>query len=596
MGAAGRFLGRLGSVVGGALAVAVFMLLASVGDAGFLGPAVGGVLVAFLGGQAIVSRLPRRAAIDQWPAVPAYVPAAPHVPGSPRQVALALAGPESRELVLSAAFGAGVALLVTVFILFGLIWSDDTEGKLLEVAQLTPIFVHPLVGMVIVAAHRSRTRSRRDLTEELFAACPTSQDTRNRGHLATAWVPAVCCVAFGFLMVGTVATQVEQTWGPFGSGQVLAILSAGVLGVGGVSLAVGLARWAPWPIAPIVAIVAIGAVTIELATAGGADEREPLRGLSTFLGDPDINYRLVAPHHLARVGWLVSLVVLVAALGLLKDRRGSRLVVLAGGAAVAAAAFAVATARPIDEADAERIAAMLLDPAAHQECLDVHGVSVCAWQGDGPLAELIAGEIAPVAAAVPTGVLDGVTFAPDATVNLADLDPEVRARLDPAAGRLRDGVLPATMGAHHETLEGARLWAALAAVGVTDDWRHGSTLVIADEARGVVAIWLATREASTGTVRNLTSYEPNPEVDHGENESRPWPSPCYAGPAPVRWAVADIGAARLLLDVPAAEVQALLDTRWAWATDPSTTTAELLAAVGLEPTAPAGALTRSTSC
>jgi hypothetical protein len=548
-------------------------------------------VLAFLGGQALYQRLPRRPVVDVWPAVPAYSPAGSRPLATRRRVALALAGPESRELSLSPAFGAGLAFCATIVILFGFIWPEDSEGNIAEVAQLVPIFVHPLVGMVIIAAHRARTRSRRDGTEELFEACPATQDTRNVAHLATAWLPAVICTAFSFLMVGLVTAQVARAWGPVEGAQVAALLSTGVLAVGGVALAVGLARWAPWTIVPIVAVVVIGFLSIRLATAGGSDQREPLRLLSTFLGDLEIDYRLVAPHYLARLGWLVSLVVLVTALGLLKDRRNPGVVAIGTVAAVAATGFALATARPIDADEARRIAAMLNDPVAHQECVGAGDLEVCTWRGDRDLAALIADEVRPVVAAVPAGTLDRYSIGAEATVDRYELDPEVFALVD---GDIDPGVLPARMGGHGDTLQAARLWVALAATGVIEDWRPGSTLSIPDEARGVVALWLAVQGADRSVVRSLTTFVPNPE--HGVDGWRPWPDPCYAGDAPVRWAVADIGATRLLLDLPPSDVQDLLDGRWAWVTDPSTTTGELLAALGLEPTAPAAELTRTASC
>jgi hypothetical protein len=64
----------------------------------------------------------------------------------------------------------------------------------------------------------------------------------------------------------------------------------------------------------------------------------------------------------------------------------------------------------------------------------------------------------------------------------------------------------------------------------------------------------------------------------------------------VRWEVTDISAVRRLLQVPEAEVLDVLHRRWTWATDPGTTTAELLAAFGIDPPDRNANLTTSESC
>jgi hypothetical protein len=581
-------LARISGTLIGVGAVA-FVLVAVTGAATGIAPVVVAVpLVAVVLWPGLRSRLPHRAVADGWVDVPAFQPAAPHAVAPSGRVALALAGPESRELALSPAFGAGIAFCLVVVVMFGLVFPDDSGGELADVAELAAIFAHPLVGMVLLAAHRARSRSVRDGTEELLEACPTSQSTRTVGHLATAWLPAALALALGAGMVLLVRSQVDVSWGGFGARQWVAILGAAVLAIGGTALGVGLGRAAPWTIVPIAVLIAIAVLTIELATAGGNDQREPLRQLSTFLGDSDVDLRFTAPHYVAHLGWLAALTAIVVLLAVLRDRRSPSLLAGVAVASVAAVGFGVAAVQPIDDADAQRIAAVLDDLPAHQSCVDAGGIDVCTFAGDEDLARAVAGEVAPVLAAAPAGAADGFSFRSGATTDRFALDPEVYALLDPPDPT----ELPVELSGHGDALQGARLWAALAATGVLDGWTRGTTRGVAHQARGVASLWLATRGAGQSATRELTSYDPAADGDVW----RPWPDPCYAGPTPVVWAVSDVMVARQLLAVDAERVEELLARRWDWVTDPTTSTNDLAIALGLEPVTPSGALTRTASC
>jgi len=585
-----RVAARVGGTLAGAAAVVVVMLIAGTGDS-----SLGAVPLLVLGlvvvlGPALAARIPRKAVADRWTPVPAFQPGAPHEPAAGGRVAAALAGAESRELGLASSFGAGLALCLTFVVLFGFVWPEDSGGYIAEVVELLPVFVHPLVGMVVLGAHRARTRSRRDGTEELFAACPASQATRTAGHLASGWLPVAVVFVFAVAMPLLVRANASPAWGPFGVRQVVTIVGACVLAAGGTALGVALARWTPWTIAPVAAVVAVGFGAAHLATVG-ANTSEPVRQLSTFLGDPEVDLRFTAPHYLARLGWLVALVAIVAVLAILKDRVSPPLV--AGGvlAIVAAGLFAVAATRPIQPADAQRIAAVLNDLPAHQECLDANGVPVCAFPGDEALARHLVSHVASVAAAAPAEALEGYSVRSAATVDRYDLDPAIFRLTERERG---PGILPAEIQVHREAEQGVRLWVALAAVGVVDDRRPNTVLDIADQARGVLALWLATRGAPAAFVDDMTSFDR--DVDAAAISSRPWPDECYAGNTPVTWAVADVSAARLLLRVPEATVAATVTAEWDRFTDPGTSTAELLAAFGLDPTAPATERTRTGGC
>jgi hypothetical protein len=441
---------------------------------------------------------------------------------------------------------------------------------------------------VVLAAHRARTRSYRDGTQELFETCPTSQSTRTLGHLLTAWVPAT--LALVFLTVQTVAfTQgVTFVYGHVGARQIAALLGAVVLCIGATALGVALARWAPWTLVPVAAVIAVGFVSTRLATSGDR-LTEPLRQLSTWLNDPDTNLRFTAPHWLAHHLWIVALVGVVATLAVLRDRR--RPAVIAAGAVfvLAALASAVVATRPVDTSDARRIAALIDEPEAHQVCVDAAGLPVCAYAGDGALADHFAAEIAPVVAAAPPGALAGWAVRHGWDVDPDDLDPEVRRLLE-VDSRDRP-IIPISLLGHDAADQGARFWVALTAVGITEDTTPGSTLNVGHQARGVIAFWLATRGVDAETAAAMTSFVDDPG-ESGSGGSRPWPDDCYAGPAPVSWALTDLDAARLLIAAPESEITELLHADWDHLTGRGTTTDELLSAAGLGPVTPREGFTR----
>jgi len=371
---------------------------------------------------------------------------------------------------------------------------------------------------------------------------------------------------------------------------VAAVLGAALLCVGATALGIALARWLPWTVVPVAAVVGVGFLAANLATRGNRTT-EPLRQLSTFLVDPELDLRLTAPHWLAHHLWILSLVAAMALLAVLRDVR-SRSVLVAGAAVLVLAAVSAAMAtRPIDAADARRIAALIDDPSM-QPCQDAGGLSVCTYAGDTELARELVAAARPVAAAAPAGALTGWSVRQSAAIDRLELDPEVRALLggEPARGQ----VLPIEFTAHPLALEGLRLWTALAAVGALDDWLPGSTRGLRGQARGTIALWLATRGADRDAQLDLTSLG-GPTRD-GRDAIRPWPDSCFAGPTPVRWAETDVAAARQMLSLPEATVRSVLHADWERFTDRATSTDDLLVALGLEPTGVHGDTPLSGQC
>jgi hypothetical protein len=584
---------RIGKLLLGGLAVLLFLGVTGTGEQGAVSPVLLGVGVVGLGWLAwgVVERR-RPATPGGWEpaAAMAFRPAGPRPPLGRTGVAGALGRVEARELTGSAAFGAGLGFSALAIFLFGWVWVGDFGGELPAMFELQPILAHPLAGMVVLAAFRARTRGRRDGVEELYDTCPASSTDRTAGHLLTAWVPVLAALVLAAVMIGLIRIGSPTTFGSVGARQAAAVLGAAVLCVGATALGVGLARWTPWTLAPVIAVVAIGVASVELATTGSRTT-EPIRQLSTWLGDPGVDVRLTAPHWIAHHVWIAALVALVTVLALLRDRRRPALLGVGLLAAAVAIGAAVAATRHIDASDARRIASLLTDPAG-QPCVDANGLAVCTFAEDADLQQVFAGVANDVSARAPTGALRGWAVRQTAGTDRSVLDPEVRALLGPEPDD--DGILPIEISGHPLALEGLRLWVGLAATGTLDGWTRGTTLGVRGQARGVVALWLATRGADPGAQLDLTSLgTPDRAARDG---SRPWPDTCAAGPAPVRWAATDVAAARQMVALPEADVRRVVHSEWARLTDRATTTDELLATLGLDPVGVQGDTPAATEC
>jgi hypothetical protein len=443
------------------------------------------------------------------------------------------------------------------------------------VIELLPIMVHPLAGMTVLAVHRARTRGRRDGAEELFATCPASAQTRNVGHLRTAWVPALTTVLFASLLLSAYLATSGIHWGPIGARQLAQVLGCVLLAVGAVALGVALARWAPWTLAPVVAVLAIGIASVQIATSGDR-ATDGSRQLSTWLTSPEVAIRFTATHWLAHDVWVLFLVAMTCVLALIRDSHHRRqlglgLTVLALGAG----AVAYVATRPLSATDIERITAMLAAPDAHQACVDA-GIPVCVYEGDDALARAFAAAVGPVVAAAPAEAVPAIRLRQGADVDRDRLDPVIVSHVPTDIG---DGALPVRMVDVRAAYDGARLWTAFGVTGITGDPRVALPVNVAGQARGVVAIWLATRGLDDNRAARLATTTQRADG----TATGPWPDSCYAGLAPVLWALSDLEAARLLLAADDADVRQLVHDRWHEFVDPSTPTDDLLVALGIPP-------------
>lgn len=229
----------------------------------------------------------------------------------------ALGRVEARQLTLSPWFTAGLGMCVVMVISFAPTY--EVSDSWWQVVDDLPFLAHPLVGMAVLAAHRSATRAERDGATELLATTPDSE-ARRPGVVASAWVPAGVVTLFSVAYLAVVGATTD-VGGRVGAAAVPTALGAIVLGAGGVVLGAALARWVRAAFAPVVAVVAIGFVSLRLAE-GSPGEYRPRMLLSTFgtsilEGAPEPTIARTWLH----VAWLVAITVVTAAVAVTGSRR-----------------------------------------------------------------------------------------------------------------------------------------------------------------------------------------------------------------------------------------------------------------------------------
>jgi len=535
-------------------------------------------------------------------------PGAEAGPPSRWRVVAALGRVEARELACSPWLAIGLGLQLFVLLASAVIYVDEDNSLWAEVTQQLVAFCHPLVGMVVVGAHAATTRDRHDGAEELFGSCPADPSTRTLALLSTSAVPVVALATFIALYVGSVAVLGDQVYGPADPDVVPGLLSALVIGAGGALLGVAVGRWVGWRLAPVVAVVAVGALSLRL----GADGQgwNSWAQLSTFPSvRPEVFQHRPTWWYLA---WLLGLTTFVAAVALARSARGEDLeggpplgrplAVGALGVGVlgvgVAAVAAVMVTRPMPPATAERIADLVARPAAHQTCTDAGAaVRVCSYVGYGELRDRVAAEVAPVAASLPLG--GSVTLRQRFEGGVADLLPEVARRLPQGIPSAGPGEIDLPFDPLADGVVATRFLVALASLDLpvgpaaVQPGGRGSgprPLVVAGQARGVVALWLATRGLDPdAAIKRATAGRrgqrgATPATADAFDRGFAWPTSCET--APVVWSAQDLAAARAILGRPAAEVTSAVHRGWDRWRDPGTGTDALLAEVGLPPAGP----------
>jgi hypothetical protein len=159
------------------------------------------------------------------------------------------------------------------------------------------------------------------------------------------------------------------------------------------------------------------------------------------------------------------------------------------------------------------------------------------------------------------------------------LQGDVRALVPPTP--LPPHVIPLPFGHHESHLATARLDLAAAAVGIPVGPEAPENILVDGEARGVVMLWLATNEMDDRDVDRLLT--PRDSRDGASYRGHLWPGVCAAD---VQWAPQDVDAARAVTALDRAAVADVLAADWDRWIDATTTTDELLVALGLPPVGP----------
>lgn len=588
----GDVLRRLGPFLIGLASVVAFMSFITGTDSEG-GPEVAVLAVVAVAVAALGITISRRspAPMDQAWSPPATAPVALATARAVRRpapgaVARALGRVETRELATSPWFGVGVGFCVLFYVLFALVWEDVDGETWVEYVQMAVWFAHPLVGMVVIAAHRAVTRAARDGADELFESCPAPAATRTAGFLLAAVAPVIALVSFVAVLGATSAARNSVLHGPIGADSAADAVGVVVLGVGGVALGVALGRWLRFALTPVVAVVAIAFTTFGLNGVGGSDWN-PLVALSTAPTiegpSPVFTDRPTWMHLL----WLIGLTAAVAIVALARHRRDRGITLAAAVTGVVLLVAGFGATRDLSPASADRTAGFVARPEVYQECVDLRGrVELCAFGFHREVLERAADRVGPIAAMLPANV-DRLTLRQVFDGDVADLPPSVRARVTPADLERPAGEVPLGYGNDLLNLRrGVGTDVAFHAVGLpTEADSRLLPTVVAGEARGVVALWLATRGLDRDDAATVsTAADPRSADAFIRGSAQDVEDPCTA--PSVVWSAQDLAAARAVIALPQSAVARVVHADWERWIDPRTGTDELLAALGLGPVGP----------
>lgn len=492
---------------------------------------------------------------------------------------------------------AEAAKLVThpVFLL-GLVASGGmVAGSTLLSTELPILFRHdaelgfalfPLAGATMLAANLAATRERRADTTELHRPSPLAPARRTAALLVAVLAAGAVAIVLVALWVALARLVGGAGWpSPFEvlTGPVL-VVNAGLFGV-------LLGRWVPSTVLTVVLVAVFGGY-LSVFSYGWESPVGPEGwfGLMVGLGDQpaELSYRPAAAH----LVYLVGIGVVFAAVAWWRHtgvRAAS--VVVAGALLVAGGGWAQTRPAPADVRASW--ASLVTDPGQLQSCDERGAVTYCVLPGYGGLVDHWQVPIEAVLERVPERRPVRVTQRFDRPLakaantpgpELAVISRESEAEF---VARWRDdGELhPDLDWGRGEDLGPQQLSLALGAAslhvglptGVREHDGAAGACWAGGQARAVVALWLA----ATATPDTEQAFR-NVVHEIGEFGGYTLGEPFQLAGA-VHWAKDDIAVVLSLLDRPDDEVQPRLVADWDRWTAPTATTAELTAALGVEP-------------
>ena len=497
----------------------------------------------------------------------------------------------------------------------------------------------PLTAGAFLAANSTTLRSRRHGTEELYTSTAVTPTTRVAAHLLSVLTAVglasgvVLCWLAAALAVGATGLPdaAELITGPI------------MVGFGG-ALGVAVAMWVPNPrLAPLflLALALFQAWPGLVHVSGGLTALVPLtpyltKGWGAF--EPISDFRPAA-EHLLYLGGLAGLAV-AAALG--RRYRSSALALAVLTALVVTVTGASLQAVPPSRAAVHQALSLSLEPAAHQRCEHRESVRYCYYPGFAGYVDQWAPAVSPVLEATPQPrtdlvvrqrtspvQVDGVAEAasdraqhafwsePSGDAATAEVGVTWGVGTKRTAFELALGLEVAKLstgiprGAHnyHVTRDDVRAYRTL--YGEESPRNGGGDLALragevingqcipADQARAVVALWLAG-QASSGNAAALRSavdgplygqsvpsdnddeaviHDPIAKAYLDRNTLELPLAPGFVGES--RFTRLDGAYALKLLEHPRDEVLPVLHANWERWLNPSTSSGELARALGL---------------
>lgn len=523
----------------------------------------------------------------------------PALPAPPAGIDIAtvvgLARRESLLLLRHPAVLVGYALsTIAVVFLCGV-----GDGVRHRAATSVGISAFPLAGLTLVAANLCALRSRRFSAQGMIDTTPVSPTTRLAAHMVSVLGPST---VFALIVAGWVAfVTAADAPGVFPSiaemaqGPVL-VVCAGVCGV-------LLAAWVPTPLVAVPAVLLLGLVEGGVASLG--PEHRTVRLLAWWVPQPEdvpveVWHRAPGLH----LAYLVALALLVAAVALARSLPRRVAAGLTAAACVLALVAGVVVTRPVSTADARRMAAWVNEAAERQRCTEVDGVRLCAYPEYDFRADW-APVVARVMAAAPVKPRQPIAVVQRLPRRATEhISPAVVRRFSDDAPRSPAERWRADGAVHPELrwdLDGytdklLALDVAQVLVGLpADQDRDGRTCTAADQARGVVALWIAghgSDDARRGVAELAGGEDFDVDLDLG-GEKLGYTTSLFPAigveswvasydPA-VRWSVRDVRFAVKLLASDADDVTRVLRDHWDDVLDPRTTTDELAGWLAVDP-------------